>query len=295
MLKSKLLATSIVIFAIGSISQMGSSSAQAVPVSSTSQVASTKITSAPVVEHIVIVVEENHSAKRILGNPDAAYMNSLAKQGLNLTKHFALAHPSQPNYIDLFSGSNQGITDNLSHPPTNHANLGSELIDHGYTFGGYSEGLPKVGFTGPYDLKTKYARKHNPWVNFSNLPASINMPLSSFPKDFSHLPTVSFVIPNMDNDMHDGSIKTADQWLKSHLSAYAAWAVKHNSLLIVTWDEDDTSQNNQIATMIVGADVKQGSYTAKTNHYSLLRTIEDIYGLTLLGKSKTAKPIDLWK
>ncbi|WP_025691258.1 alkaline phosphatase family protein [Paenibacillus zanthoxyli] len=246
-------------------------------------------------EHIVIVVEENHSSQSILNNPKAPYINSLAKQGLSLTNHYAIQHPSQPNYLELFSGSNQGVNDDLSHKPTNHANLGSELINHGYTFGGYSEGLPKAGYTGPYDLKTKYARKHNPWVNFTNLPASINMPLTSFPKDYNQLPTVSFVIPNLNNDMHDGSIKTADQWLKNHLSSYVTWASSHNSILIVTWDEDDMSKHNKIPTIIVGANVKKGSYTVKTNHYSVLRTIETMYGLNALGKNRNAQPINIWE
>ncbi|OKP92540.1 acid phosphatase [Paenibacillus sp. P3E] len=284
MFKSKLIIASIALCTLGASSLVhprSATAAQPVPASKSAY------------DHIVIVIEENHSSRKILNNSSAPYMNSLAKQGLSLTNHYAITHPSQPNYIELFSGSNQGVTDDLSHPPTNHANLASELISHGYTFGGYSEGLPEVGYTGPYDLRTKYARKHNPWVNFSNLPSSINMPLTSFPKDFNQLPTVSFVIPNLNNDMHDGSIKTADQWLKSHLSAYAGWAANNNSLLIVTWDEDDMSEHNKIPTFIVGAKVKKGSYTIKTNHYSLLRTLEDMYGLNTLGKSKDAQPIKI--
>ncbi|WP_336786441.1 alkaline phosphatase family protein [Paenibacillus sp. MMO-177] len=69
---------------------------------------------------------------------------------------------------------------------------------HGYTFAGYSEGLPNTGYNGPYNLKTGYARKHNPWVNFTNVPASLNKPFTDFPSDFSMLPTVSFVIPNLE-------------------------------------------------------------------------------------------------
>lgn len=284
MFKSKLIIASIALCTLGASSLVHPGSAATAEPAPAAKSA---------YDHIVIVVEENHSSQRILNNPLAPYMNSLAKQGLSLTNHYAITHPSQPNYIELFSGSNQGVTDDLSHPRTNRANLASELIGHGYTFGGYSEGLPKVGYTGPYDLRTKYAKKHNPWVNFSNLPSSINMPLTSFPKDFNQLPTVSFVIPNLNNDMHDGSIKTADQWLKSHLATYATWAANHNSLLIVTWDEDDMSEHNKIPTFIVGAGVKKGSYTVKTNHYSLLRTLEDMYGLNTLGKSKAAQPIKI--
>ncbi|AIQ18285.1 acid phosphatase [Paenibacillus sp. FSL H7-0357] len=295
MFKSKLMIASIALITIGVNSPAHPVSDSAAMLASTSLTANKSNAVKPTIEHIVIVVEENHSSHKILNNPSAPYMNSLAKQGLSLTNHYAIEHPSQPNYLDLFSGSNQGVTDDLSHAPIHRANLASELIRHGLTFGGYSEGLPKVGYTGPYDLKTKYARKHNPWVNFSNLPASLNMPLSNFPKDFNQLPTVSFVIPSLNNDMHDGSVKTADQWLKNHLSSYAAWAIKHNSLLIVTWDEDDMSEHNKIPTFIVGANVKKGALAVKTNHYSLLRTLEDIYGLSTLGKSRDAKPIDIWR
>jgi hypothetical protein len=247
-------------------------------------------------DHIVIVVEENHSYREILNNAQAPYMNQLMKQGANLTNHYAIEHPSQPNYLDLFSGSNQGVTDDKTPKHTfKTANLASELIAKGFTFGGYSEGMPKTGFTGPYDLKTNYARKHNPWVNFTNVPSTVNMPFTSFPKDYSKLPTVSFVIPNMDHDIHDGTMKEADNWLKVNLDGYIKWADKHNSLLILTWDEDDTSAKNKIPTVFVGPMVKKQSYAVRTDHYSLLRTIEDVYGLQPLGKSKQVTPIKIWK
>ncbi|WP_152381551.1 alkaline phosphatase family protein [Paenibacillus brasilensis] len=246
------------------------------------------------IDHIVIVVEENHSSKKISGNPSAPFMNDLMKNGVNLMNHYAIEHPSQPNYLDLFSGSNQGVHNDLTPKKMNTSNLALELIQHGYTFGGYSEGLPRTGFTGPYDLETLYARKHNPWVNFNNLPASINMPLTRFPQNFNQLPTVSFVIPNLQHDMHDGTIREADQWLQAHLSSYARWAPQHNSLLIVTWDEDDMSSNNKIPTMIIGAHLKKGLYNEKSNHFSMLRMIEQFYGLNLLGKSRTAPPLNLW-
>jgi phosphatidylinositol-3-phosphatase len=248
------------------------------------------------IDHIVIVVEENHSYREILNNSQAPYMNQLMKQGANLTNHYAIEHPSQPNYLDLFSGSNQGVTNDKT--PKNlfkSANLASELIAKGFTFGGYSEGMPKTGYTGPYDLKTNYARKHNPWVNFTNVPSTVNMPFTSFPKDYSKLPTVSFVIPNMNHDIHDGTMKEADNWLKDNLDGYVQWANKHNSLLILTWDEDDTSAKNKIPTVFIGPMVKKQSYTVRTDHYSLLRTIEDIYGIQPLGKSKQATPIKIWK
>ena len=97
-----------------------------------------------------------------------------------------------------------------------------------------------------------YARKHNPWADFTDVPPSANRPFSDFPKrnDFASLPTVSFVVPNQQHDMHSGSIADADQWLKDNLAGYAQWAQSHNSLLIVTWDEG--SGDNHIATIFSG-------------------------------------------
>src|SRR5205814_474192 len=136
----------------------------------------------------------------------------------------------------------------------------------------------------------------SPWVPFSNVPSSANMPFAGyFPSDFSTLPTVSFVIPNLDHDMHNGTIQQGDQWLQANLDAYAQWAKTHNSLLVVTWDEDDGSAANPVATVIVGQDVKPGQYGERIDHFSVLRTIEDMYGLAYAGQSAGANPVtDIW-
>jgi len=250
----------------------------------------------PQIDHIVIVVEENHSKSQIVNNPSAPYINSLMKQGANFTNFYALDHPSQPNYLNLFSGSDHGVTnDEVPDSKFSGNNLGSELIEKKYSFVGYSEDLPYVGYNGA-ETDNGYVRKHNPWVNFTNVPMEANQPLENFPKDFNKLPTVSFVIPTKLNDMHDGSIKQADHWLKKHLDPYVKWAKTHNSLLIVTWDEDDYNQNNKIPTFIVGPMVKAGQYSEKLNHFNLLRTIEDVYGLSHAGAAKTCQPIKtVWK
>lgn len=256
--------------------------------------AKAQATSIPRPNHVVIVVEENHSYNEIIGNPSAPYINSLAQQGANFTASFGVEHPSQPNYLDLFSGSNQGVTDDSCPHTFSTANLGSNLLSAGFTFGGYSEDMPSVGYTGcNYN---QYWRKHNPWVDFTNIPSSANMPFTSFPSNFNNLPTISFVIPNQNDDMHDGTISQADTWLKQHLDSYVQWAKTNNSLLIVTWDEDDHTQNNQIPTIFVGPMVKPGNYNEKINHFNVLRTLEDMYGLPYVGNSSTATPIiDIWQ
>lgn len=252
--------------------------------------------------HIVIVVEENHAYGEIAGNPQAPYINRLMRQGATFTNYHGVEHPSQPNYLDLFSGSNQGVTDDSCPHTFSGPNLASELAAAGLTFAGYAEDLPSAGYTGCTNGRlglpwgATYARKHSPWVNFTNVPAAENLPFSRFPNNFARLPTVAFVIPNLQHDMHSGSVAAADQWLKQHIDPYVRWARTHHSLLIVTWDEDDQSADNRIATVFVGPMVRPGTYGERLNHFNLLRTIEDLYRLPRLGHSRTAAPITgVWR
>ncbi|MGO9927178.1 MAG: alkaline phosphatase family protein [Mycobacterium sp.] len=244
--------------------------------------------------HVVIVVEENRSEGNIIGNKSAPFITALATHGANMAQSFAETHPSEPNYLALFSGSTLGVTKDVC--PVNGGampNLASELLAAGYTFVGYAEGLPAVGST--VCSAGKYARKHVPWANFSNVPPTSSVPFSAFPSvnggSFANLPTVAFVIPNNDDNMHDGSIAQGDAWLSRELSGYANWAVANNSLLIVTWDEDDGGPRNQIPTVIYGAHVQPGSYNEQISHYNVLSTCEQMYGLPKTGNAVNAAPI----
>jgi hypothetical protein len=178
------------------------------------------------------------------------------------------------------------------------------LINIGKRYSTYSESLPSVGYNG--DTYGAYARKHNPSANWmgtgtNQISTTTNQPFTSFPTDYTKLPTVSIVVPNQDNDMHNGSdptrITKGDSWVKSKLSAYVTWAKTHNSLFILTFDEDDDNHGNHIVTIFTGARVKSGQYsTPKINHYNMLRTIEDMYGLPYAGNAANAKPITVcWK
>ncbi|CAO5251014.1 Phosphatidylinositol-3-phosphatase [Frankia sp. AgKG'84/4] len=248
----------------------------------------------PARDHVVVVVMENHSYSQIIGSSSAPYLNSLAGQGASFNHSSGVTHPSEPNYLALFSGSTQGITDDSCPHTFSTANLGQELIGAARTFTGYSESMPSDGYTGC--TSGNYARKHNPWVNFSNVPSADNLRFSRFPTNYATLPTVSFVVPNQCNDMHNCSIATGDTWLKNNIDAYAQWAKTHNSILVLTFDEDDSGHSNNIPTIIVGSGVKTGTFTETINHYNVLRTIEDMYALPYAGNSATATPItDIWQ
>jgi phosphatidylinositol-3-phosphatase len=245
--------------------------------------------------HTVIVVMENHSYDEIIGNPQARYLNYLARHGALFTRSFAITHPSEPNYLALFSGSTHGIRDDGCPYYFRAPNLGASLIAAGKTFAGYSEDLPATGSLAC--SAGEYARKHVAWADFPSVPASASRPLRMFPvTDPGRLPTVSFVIPNLCHDMHDCAVEAGDAWLRAHLSQYASWALTHDSLLIVTWDEDDGSPANQIPTIFLGQAVRPGRYAQRITHYSVLRTIEDAYRLRPGGYAAAVRPITaVWK
>ena len=250
----------------------------------------------PQPDHVVIVIEENHAYSSIIGNPEASYINSLASQGALFTNSFAITHPSQPNYLAFFAGDTFGVGNECLNP-FSAPNLGMSLINTGFTFIGYSESQPSVGYrvcdeSGDYP----YAKRHNPWASLSNVPDASNRPFADFPSHYSNLPTVSIVVPNVLNDMHDGSIADGDAWLQANLDAYVQWAQANNSLFIVTWDEDNGSEGNRVVTIFVGPMVQPGQYDESVDHYRVLRTVEDMYGLPSAGESANRHPItDVWQ
>jgi hypothetical protein len=251
----------------------------------------------PTFAHVVIVMEENKDPDDVIGNKSAPYINALAANGAYMTRSFAVAHPSEPNYMALFAGNTFGlIWDFCPISEGNTPNLASELLAAGRTFTGFAEDLPAVGST--VCTSGNYDRAHVPWVNFSNVPASDSVPFSAFPtpSNYASLPTLSFVIPNLNHDMHNGTVAQGDSWLQQNLSSYAEWAKANNSLLVVLWDEsNDYLFPNRIPMIFYGANVKTGTYDEKIDHYNLLSTLEQMYGLPKTGRAANAPAItDIW-
>ena len=258
----------------------------------------------PRFDHVVVVIMENHAASEIYGSASAPYINgTLIAGGAKFTSSFGVTHPSQPNYIAMFSGSTQGVIDDSCPHTFSAGNLGQQLINAGFPFAQFSEDLPTTGDSSC--ASGLYARKHNAPADFSGLPTSTNQPFTNFASAVANatLPTVSFVAPNLCNDMHGAGsctgvdlIALGDQWLQDNLPQYLSSPLARNGLLIVTWDEDDSSGTNQIPTVFFGAHVKPGfASSGIVNHYSLLRTLEDMYGLAPLGAAALVTPItDVW-
>lgn len=248
----------------------------------------TAATPLPHYDHVVVVVFENHNYSTI--KDEAPYFMKLADKGAEMTHAFAVTHPSQPNYLSLFAGDTFGKRDECPFRLTGRQ-LASQLRSHGYTFKAYSESLPETGFLDCSGGGGLYKRRHAPWVSFSSFPQALHKPFSAFPHRYSKLPDVSFVVPNMCNDMHNCSVATGDDWLRENLAGYATWARSHNSLLIVTFDEDEDTPVNHIYTAIVGAHIDPGNYRQRINHFNVLRTIEDLFGLPALRNAKDHRRI----
>jgi hypothetical protein len=243
--------------------------------------------------HVLVVVFENKSAAQVLGSAAAPYLTSLAEKGADFTRAHGVAHPSEPNYLALFSGSTHGVmTDACPLTLPGAPNLAEQLRAAGRSFIGYAESLPRPGYQGCG--AGDYARKHAPWVNFPSLPSDLSQPFSRFPTSLSALPTVAFVVPNLCNDMHSCSVATGDRWARAHLEPYVRWGRAHAGLLVVTFDEDDGRSANHIATFLVGPMVRRGSYRQVIDHYNVLRTLEEMYGLAPLGEARRARPLDCW-
>ena len=245
---------------------------------------------------VILVIDENKSPGDVLDDLDRGpYIRSLASRGALFTNSYGITHPSQPNYFALFSGQATSNADNC--PAVGIANtapnLASELLAAHRTFVAYSEDLPSVGYDGC--ATDQYARKHAPWTHFTNVPRYLERPFSqlSSPDD---LPDVTFIIPNLIHDMHSASVERGDAWLQDHLEPIIQWGALNNALVIYTFDESSAYFTNRIPTIFIGPMVKPGKYDEPMSHYSVLRTIEDLYALPHAGHSAEVAPIvDIWR
>lgn len=238
---------------------------------------------------------ENYAYEQVIGSSSAPYTNSFARAHALFTNSHAITHPSEPNYLALFSGSTQGLASDACPVTYSGANLASELAAKGYRFSGYTENAPSgnpctAAPSSSVVSKYLYWRKHVPWADFTNVAfGSVNHPYTG--PGTAMTSSVNFVVPNICDDMHDCGVASGDAWLSRNIPAMLSYANAHNGLLIVTFDEGDYSSTNHIVTIAAGPMVHNGTYTQNINHYNVLRLIEDNFGLPLLGASASATPI----
>jgi len=235
----------------------------------------TVVNNFPHPDHIIFVWFENKGSDSIINSNNAPYINSLVSQGTLFTNMFAITHPSYPNYVDFFAGDPNGVTDDKCRTPNTLTtpNLYTNLSQAGKSFAWYSEGLPETGSTDCF-APNLYVAKHNPTTIFANVPGSANKRFADFPTDFDKLEHVVCISPNLNNDMHDGTVARGDQWLKTNLSSLIDWCKTHNSIFVVYYDESDNKEINTIPVIALGQNVKEDYQDTTTyNHYNWTRSV----------------------
>ena len=242
----------------------------------------------PASTRVVLVLEENHSFSDVIGNSAMPYLNGLASRYALGTQYFADAHPSLPNYFMLTAGraetNNNDFTGTVSDD-----NIVRELVKANKTWRSYAESLPSVGYTGGDAYP--YFKHHDPFVYLSDVlgtaQANNVVPFSQFAADLSsnNLPDFSFIIPNVLDDAHDGTLAAADQWLSSNIDLLIKSSVfQSGAVLIVVFDESENSDlahgGGQVPFIIAGPQIKSG-YRSSTfyQHQSTLRLLLSTLGV----------------
>jgi phospholipase C len=253
----------------------------------------------PAFSHIVVVVLENKEFDRVSGSSSAPFLNQLANEYGLATRYYGVSHPSLPNYLAMIGGNTFGVQDDCTRCFQAAPNLVDQLEASGITWRGYFESMPRPCYVGdsPDGL---YAQKHNPFIYFDSIRNDLArcgniVPLDWLATDVAAgaLPSLIWIGPNLRSSTHDGTIAEGDRWLATHLPALLhSPAFEPNGLLVVTYDEGDSdaaccggrSGGGRIVT-VVASPLSRRGYSSSTpfNHYSLLRTIEDSWGLDHLG------------
>jgi len=263
-------------------------------------------------DQVVIVVMENEGTDQALADP---YIASLSRRAAWFSRYYAITHPSFPNYLAIVAGSTFGLNSDHRPPPLNGATIADRLEGKGLTWKSYAEDYPGGCYLGsgagsgkitPTAAPTElYARKHVPLLAFAAIERNPRrcarvVNASQFMRDAraGKLPNYSFYTPNMFNDGHDTSLEASSKWLQGFIRALdGTIAMRQRTLVVITWDEGG-NRDNRVLTLLLGNVVNPGRYSTPLTHYSLLRTIEDNFGLSTVGagdRHASSYPERVWR
>lgn len=255
--------------------------------------------------HIFVIVMENHEYGDVIGNAKMPYLNDLAKRYGLATASYGVTHPSLPNYLALTGGDTFGVTSDCTDCFVNAPNLVDQLETAGKSWKAYMDGMPSPCFLGNQD---QYAQKHDPFLYYDDVrtdPARCAkiVPFPQFSTDLAakSLPDFVWITPDQCHDMHSCPAAQGDAWLKTWVSKIldsSAW--KDGGALFITFDEGTTNDGccgqdggGHIATLVISPNVKAGARSATPiDHYGLLRTIENAWGLPPLGAAANAASLN---
>jgi phospholipase C len=252
--------------------------------------------------HVIILVFENREFGFVIGNNQMPNYNRWAGEYTLLTQYYAITHPSLPNYIALMGGDTFGIDRTCSECFVNASSLPDQIEASGRTWKGYFEDMPRPCYVGDTDV---YVQKHNPFIYFDPIrldeercPRSV-VPLTELVTDLAAgpLPDFVFIVPNQCNNAHDCDLPIADAWLGYWVPKLMAVlnpkADTEPYLIVLTWDEGQGNHSccglpaeagGRVATVLISPLAKNGFHDdTPYTHYSLLKTIEEAWGLPYLG------------
>lgn len=257
----------------------------------------------PAFSHIFLIIMENREADTVIGSPDAPFLTSLASRYAIAGRYYAVAHPSLPNYLALTGGDTFGIETNCTNCTVDAPNLVDQLEEHHKTWKAYLEGLPGPCFTGA--SADGYAKKHNPFMYYTDISGDPSrcmrvVPLDHLQQDLSRdsVPDFVWITPNLCHSMHDCSTQEGDRWLGSIVpKVLASTAWWERGVLFIVWDEGTTragccghSGGGRVALLAISPLARRGYRTdTESDHYALLRTIEDAWSLGRLRRAGDAK------
>jgi len=259
----------------------------------------------PTFDHVYVLVLENHEYGSIVGSSQAPYLNGLiARYGL-ATDYHGVAHPSEPNYLALWAGSTFGVRDDGVHD-LSATSVADQLDSHGRSWHVYAQNLPSACSTvatsddgGRVDLVGKpgwYARKHEPAISFTSVSGSPAR-CARITRLATFSPTAAdleLIVPNEQNDMHDGTIADGDGFLAAFVPRITDSPAFARSLLLITFDEGATSAGGggHVATVAISPLVRPGARSdVAHDHYSLLRTIENAWNLGCVANTCAANDL----
>ena len=254
----------------------------------------------PVVSHVFVLVEENHSFESVIGNTSMPYTNSLAQKYALATQYYANRHNSLPNYFMLTVGD-MVTTNDLFTGTVTENNIVRALVGSSKTWKIYAESLPNPGDTGVGNIP--YARDHNPFAYFSDVLSESSqagniVPLTQLATDIQNgtLPDYAMIVPNLANDGHDcpgeaanctddDKLAGVDSWVQSNVGPLINSSAFQDSVLIYTWDESDINDmangGGHVATILVSPKVRAGfQSTTMYQHQSALKLSLQLLGVT---------------
>jgi hypothetical protein len=285
-------------------------------------------TAPPVLEHVIVVLMENRDASEVAGNAAAPYFDGLLAQCGSSTGYLDNLFPwdinSLSHYLALTSGSNCDVglgstgtacvTDDNG--PGSHQLSTQSIFEQVGSWTAYQEGMPSNCDSGNPAAGTAYWVKHNPPAYYSRLAAECpvddvgiaSVSCSSTPGTPCSAPSnrlvddlaldtlaeFSFVTPDIDNDMHDGSVSEGDNWLRTYLPLiFDSPAYRRGGTAVyVLWDEENGAfANGPIPNLFVSPFVRPHVSSEVMNHFAALRAFEDQLGVTThLGCAGGAAP-----